>query len=142
MRSQKRLNVSSFKPHPSLLFSFLVSFFPFSNISLSWVFILSPLVAGQILERIATEFNQLQFHAVQSKGMPLLDKMRPVSSANSANVAHAVLFEAICFTVLEGVFSASGKDASEMNFPMTGKIIMIYCILTSATCQQLLFNNC
>ncbi|XP_035262582.1 conserved oligomeric Golgi complex subunit 2 [Anguilla anguilla] len=37
----------------------------------------SPLMAGQILERIATEFNQLQFHAVQSKGMPLLDKVRP-----------------------------------------------------------------
>ncbi|XP_062852331.1 conserved oligomeric Golgi complex subunit 2 [Trichomycterus rosablanca] len=36
----------------------------------------SPL-AGQVLERIATEFNQLQFHAVQSKGMPLLDKVRP-----------------------------------------------------------------
>ncbi|XP_077093220.1 conserved oligomeric Golgi complex subunit 2 [Siphateles boraxobius] len=36
----------------------------------------SPLLAGQILERIATEFNQLQFHAVQSKGMPLLDKVR------------------------------------------------------------------
>lgn len=39
----------------------------------------SPLWTGQILERIATEFNQLQFHAVQSKGMPLLDKVRPVS---------------------------------------------------------------
>ncbi|XP_058525316.1 conserved oligomeric Golgi complex subunit 2 isoform X2 [Ochotona princeps] len=37
----------------------------------------SPLLTGQILERIATEFNQLQFHAVQSKGMPLLDKIRP-----------------------------------------------------------------
>nr|XP_056708611.1 conserved oligomeric Golgi complex subunit 2 [Euleptes europaea] len=37
----------------------------------------SPLLTGQILERIATEFNQLQFHAVQSKGMPLLDKLRP-----------------------------------------------------------------
>ncbi|MEQ2298677.1 Conserved oligomeric Golgi complex subunit 2 [Ameca splendens] len=37
----------------------------------------SPLLAGQILERIATEFNQLQFHAMQSKGMPLLDKVRP-----------------------------------------------------------------
>lgn len=43
------------------------------------VFLLSPLLAGQILERIATEFNQLQFHAVQSKGLPLLDKIRPVS---------------------------------------------------------------
>ncbi|XP_040285369.1 conserved oligomeric Golgi complex subunit 2 isoform X2 [Bufo bufo] len=37
----------------------------------------STLLTGQILERIATEFNQLQFHAVQSKGMPLLDKVRP-----------------------------------------------------------------
>uniref|UniRef100_A0A8D0GC44 Conserved oligomeric Golgi complex subunit 2 n=1 Tax=Sphenodon punctatus TaxID=8508 RepID=A0A8D0GC44_SPHPU len=37
----------------------------------------SLLLTGQILERIATEFNQLQFHAVQSKGMPLLDKVRP-----------------------------------------------------------------
>ncbi|XP_063773650.1 conserved oligomeric Golgi complex subunit 2 isoform X2 [Pseudophryne corroboree] len=37
----------------------------------------STLLTGQMLERIATEFNQLQFHAVQSKGMPLLDKVRP-----------------------------------------------------------------
>ncbi|RMC12713.1 hypothetical protein DUI87_10238 [Hirundo rustica rustica] len=37
----------------------------------------SPLITGQVLERIATEFNQLQFHAVQSKGTPLLDKVRP-----------------------------------------------------------------
>ncbi|KAF1505067.1 Conserved oligomeric Golgi complex subunit 2, partial [Eudyptula minor novaehollandiae] len=37
----------------------------------------SPLLTGQVLERIATEFNQLQFHAVQSKGTPLLDKVRP-----------------------------------------------------------------
>lgn len=43
------------------------------------VVFLSPLLTGQVLERIATEFNQLQFHAVQSKGMPLLDKVRPVS---------------------------------------------------------------
>ncbi|XP_062831794.1 conserved oligomeric Golgi complex subunit 2 [Anolis carolinensis] len=37
----------------------------------------SPLLTGQVLERVATEFNQLQFHAVQSKGMPLLDKLKP-----------------------------------------------------------------
>uniref|UniRef100_A0A673W3Q2 Conserved oligomeric Golgi complex subunit 2 n=1 Tax=Salmo trutta TaxID=8032 RepID=A0A673W3Q2_SALTR len=44
---------------------------------LLFLLLCSPLLAGQILERIATEFNQLQFHAVQSKGMPLLDKVRP-----------------------------------------------------------------
>ena len=48
------------------------------------VCVCSSLLAGQILERIATEFNQLQFHAVQSKGMPLLDKVRPVSARGSA----------------------------------------------------------
>lgn len=48
------------------------------------VCVCSSLLAGQILERIATEFNQLQFHAVQSKGMPLLDKVRPVSAGPSA----------------------------------------------------------
>ncbi|KAM5163878.1 conserved oligomeric Golgi complex subunit 2 [Mantella aurantiaca] len=37
----------------------------------------STLLTGQILERTATEFNKLQFHAVQSKGMHLLDKVRP-----------------------------------------------------------------
>ncbi|XP_038656994.1 conserved oligomeric Golgi complex subunit 2 [Scyliorhinus canicula] len=36
-----------------------------------------PPLAGHMLERIGTEFNQLHFHAVQSKGMPLLDKVRP-----------------------------------------------------------------
>lgn len=49
--------------------------------SFSHCFFSSPLLTGQVLERIATEFNQLQFHAVQSKGMPLLDKVRPVSVA-------------------------------------------------------------
>ena len=51
----------------------------FSNFLPVCLSVYSPLLAGQILERIATEFNQLQFHAVQSKGMPLLDKVRPVS---------------------------------------------------------------
>ncbi|XP_016018918.2 conserved oligomeric Golgi complex subunit 2 isoform X2 [Rousettus aegyptiacus] len=38
----------------------------------------SALATGQVLERVAVEFNQLQFHAVQSKGLPLLDRVRPV----------------------------------------------------------------
>ncbi|KAM4770949.1 conserved oligomeric Golgi complex subunit 2 [Rhinophrynus dorsalis] len=36
----------------------------------------SPMTA-QVLERTAAEFNQLQFHAVQSTGISLLDNMRP-----------------------------------------------------------------
>ena len=55
-----------------------VAGFNFGNY-ISLIVSTSPLWTREILERIATEFNQLQFHAVQSKGMPLLDKVRPVS---------------------------------------------------------------
>ncbi|XP_075718578.1 conserved oligomeric Golgi complex subunit 2 [Rhinoderma darwinii] len=50
----------------------------------------STLLTGQILERIATEFNQLQFHAVQSKGMPLLDKVRPRIVGITATLQHSL----------------------------------------------------
>ncbi|XP_056422941.1 conserved oligomeric Golgi complex subunit 2 isoform X2 [Hyla sarda] len=50
----------------------------------------STLLTGQILERIATEFNQLQFHAVQSKGMPLLDKVRPRIAGITAMLQHSL----------------------------------------------------
>uniref|UniRef100_A0ABM5FWN7 Conserved oligomeric Golgi complex subunit 2 n=2 Tax=Pogona vitticeps TaxID=103695 RepID=A0ABM5FWN7_9SAUR len=50
----------------------------------------SPLLTGQILERIATEFNQLQFHAVQSKGMPLLDKLKPRIVGITAMLQHSL----------------------------------------------------
>ncbi|NXD71614.1 COG2 protein, partial [Eolophus roseicapillus] len=50
----------------------------------------SPLLTGQVLERIATEFNQLQFHAVQSKGMPLLDKVRPRIAGITAMLQHSL----------------------------------------------------
>ncbi|XP_044929744.1 conserved oligomeric Golgi complex subunit 2-like isoform X2 [Mustela putorius furo] len=57
-----------------------------------------PLWTREILERIATEFNQLQFHAVQSKGMPLLDKVRP-------RIAHimAMLQQSLGGLLLEGL---------------------------------------
>lgn len=47
----------------------------------------STLATGQVLERVAAEFNQLQFHAVQSKGLPLLDGVRPVSAAPGSHAA-------------------------------------------------------
>ncbi|XP_032187901.1 conserved oligomeric Golgi complex subunit 2-like isoform X2 [Mustela erminea] len=63
-----------------------------------------PLWTRQILERIATEFNQLQFHAVQSKGMPLLDKVRPVSLFLQ-RIAHitAMLQQSLGGLLLEGL---------------------------------------
>lgn len=69
----------------------------------------SPLLAGQILERIATEFNQLQFHAVQSKGMPLLDKVRPVSVNRSISqtadksIASQLVNQFVCLAALLSV---------------------------------------
>ncbi|XP_048223530.1 conserved oligomeric Golgi complex subunit 2 [Perognathus longimembris pacificus] len=62
----------------------------------------SPLLTGQILERIATEFNQLQFHAVQSKGMPLLDKVRPRIAGITA-----VLQQSLEGLLLEGLQTSS-----------------------------------
>ncbi|XP_078466043.1 conserved oligomeric Golgi complex subunit 2 [Lampetra planeri] len=47
-------------------------------------------LAGQTLERIATEFNQLQFYAVQSKGMPLLDNIRPRIAGITATLQHSL----------------------------------------------------
>uniref|UniRef100_I3MPT2 Conserved oligomeric Golgi complex subunit 2 n=1 Tax=Ictidomys tridecemlineatus TaxID=43179 RepID=I3MPT2_ICTTR len=60
----------------------------------------SPLLTGQTLERIATEFNQLQFHAVQSKGMPLLDMVRPRIAGITA-----VLQQSLEGLLLEGLQS-------------------------------------
>ncbi|XP_062375569.1 conserved oligomeric Golgi complex subunit 2 isoform X2 [Sardina pilchardus] len=78
----------------------------------------SPLVAGQILERIATEFNQLQFHAVQSKGMPLLDKVRPRIAGITAMLQQS----------LEGLL-IQGLQTSNMD-------IVRHCLRTYATIDK------
>ncbi|KAB0360347.1 hypothetical protein FD754_004503 [Muntiacus muntjak] len=62
----------------------------------------SPLLTGQMLERIATDFNQLQFHAVQSKGLPLLDKIRP----HIAGIT-AMLQQSLEGLLLEGLQTSS-----------------------------------
>ncbi|XP_059013630.1 conserved oligomeric Golgi complex subunit 2-like isoform X1 [Mustela lutreola] len=74
-----------------------VAGFNFGNYT-SLIVSTSPLWTREILERIATEFNQLQFHAVQSKGLPLLDKVRP-------RIAHitAMLQQFLGGLLLEGL---------------------------------------
>ncbi|KTG40548.1 hypothetical protein cypCar_00002785 [Cyprinus carpio] len=84
----------------------------------------SPLLAGQILERIATEFNQLQFHAVQSKGMPLLDKVRPViveqfvkSNPNGLKMMYTKLLEFVphhCRLLREVTGGAVSSDKADI----------------------------
>ena len=32
---------------------------------------------GQLIERVATEFNKLQFYVTKSKGLPLVEKIKP-----------------------------------------------------------------
>ncbi|XP_066238908.1 conserved oligomeric Golgi complex subunit 2 isoform X2 [Saccopteryx leptura] len=78
----------------------------------------SPLLTGQILERIATEFNQLQFHAVQSKGMPLLDKVRPRIAGITAMLQQS----------LEGLL-LEGLQMSDVN-------IIRHCLRTYATIDK------
>ncbi|XP_066090954.1 conserved oligomeric Golgi complex subunit 2-like isoform X5 [Saccopteryx bilineata] len=77
-----------------------------------------PLLTGQILERIATEFNQLQFHAVQSKGMPLLDKVRPRIAGITAMLQQS----------LEGLL-LEGLQMSDVN-------IIRHCLRTYATIDK------
>ena len=36
-------------------------------------------LTGPLIERVATEFNKLQFYVTRSKGHPLVDKVKPVS---------------------------------------------------------------
>ena len=36
-------------------------------------------LSGQLIERVATEFNKLQFYVTKSKGLPLVEKIKPVS---------------------------------------------------------------
>ncbi|KAJ7342235.1 hypothetical protein JRQ81_009796 [Phrynocephalus forsythii] len=78
----------------------------------------SPLLTGQILERIATEFNQLQFHAVQSKGMPLLDKLKPRIVGITAMLQHS----------LEGLL-LEGLQSSNID-------IIRHCLRTYATIDK------
>uniref|UniRef100_A0A8D2BD79 Conserved oligomeric Golgi complex subunit 2 n=1 Tax=Sciurus vulgaris TaxID=55149 RepID=A0A8D2BD79_SCIVU len=78
----------------------------------------SPLLTGQTLERIATEFNQLQFHAVQSKGMPLLDRVRPRIAGITAMLQRS----------LEGLLLA-GLQTSDVG-------IIRHCLRTYATLDK------
>ncbi|KAB0371721.1 hypothetical protein FD755_016659 [Muntiacus reevesi] len=63
----------------------------------------SPLLT-EILERIATEFNQLQCHAVQSKALPVLDKIRP--GTRIAGIT-AMLQQSLEGLLLEGLQTSS-----------------------------------
>lgn len=33
---------------------------------------------GQLIERVATEFNRLQFYVSKVRGLPLVDELKPV----------------------------------------------------------------
>ena len=56
---------------PPLVFNnmiFVTCLFPISELS------------GQLIERVATEFNRLQFYVNKSRGFPLVEEIKPVSS--------------------------------------------------------------
>ena len=58
-------------------------------------------LSGQLIERVATEFNKLQFYVTKSKGLPLVEKIKPVSCFHHFELpAHhsvtGVAHEALC----------------------------------------------
>ncbi|XP_024894826.1 conserved oligomeric Golgi complex subunit 2 [Pteropus alecto] len=78
----------------------------------------SALATGQVLERVAAEFNQLQFHAVQSKGLPLLDRVRPRVAGITAMLQRS----------LEGLL-LEGLRASDVD-------VVRHCLRTYATIDK------
>lgn len=103
----------------------------------------SPLLAGQILERIATEFNQLQFHAVQSKGMPLLDKVRPVSVNGSISqtadkpIVTQLVNQFICLAALLSIHQFCNyltKIISSCAAPLCQGLLTYRKIISAAIC--------
>lgn len=51
---------------------------------------------SNLVERISTEFNQLQFYVTKSKGQPLIEQVKPVSPL----VIIAVKYEAVSLALL------------------------------------------
>ena len=51
-------------------------------------------LSGQLIERVATEFNKLQFFVNKSRGLPLVEEIRPVCRHYllSIIVMHALLY--------------------------------------------------
>ncbi|XP_071962794.1 conserved oligomeric Golgi complex subunit 2-like isoform X2 [Antedon mediterranea] len=47
-------------------------------------------LTGQQIERVASEFNQLQYYVTQSKGLPLVEKIRPRIAAITVTLQHSL----------------------------------------------------
>ncbi|XP_071784531.1 conserved oligomeric Golgi complex subunit 2-like [Asterias amurensis] len=47
-------------------------------------------LSGQQIERVASEFNQLQYYVTQSKGLPLVEKIRPRIAAITVTLQHSL----------------------------------------------------
>lgn len=47
-------------------------------------------LTGQQIERVASEFNQLQYYVTQSKGLPLVEKIRPRIASITVTLQHSL----------------------------------------------------
>ena len=52
------------------------------------LFFVSSELSGQLIERVATQFNKLQFFVNKSRGLPLVEDIKPVCDASISNTPH------------------------------------------------------
>lgn len=76
-------------------------------------------LTGQQIERVASEFNQLQYYVTQSKGLPLVEKIRPRIAAITVTLQHS----------LEKSFR-EGLEAGDVN-------VLRQCLRTYATIDKM-----
>ncbi|PIK60157.1 putative conserved oligomeric Golgi complex subunit 2 [Apostichopus japonicus] len=76
-------------------------------------------LTGQQIERVASEFNQLQYYVTQSKGLPLVEKIRPRIASITVTLQHSL--------------ERSFKDSLESAQPQ----ILKQCLRTYATIDKM-----
>jgi hypothetical protein len=92
---------------------------------------------GQLIERVATEFNKLQFYVSKSRNLPMVDQIKPVSKTMQSVIARNFF---LCFQrianitstlqfSLEGLF-LQGLETSNMD-------ILRQCLRTYATIDKM-----
>nr|XP_006817460.1 PREDICTED: conserved oligomeric Golgi complex subunit 2-like [Saccoglossus kowalevskii] len=85
-------------------------------------------LTGQLIERVASEFNQLQFYVTQSKGLPLVENIRPRI--------------AVITTTLQMSLENSFEDSLETgNLPVLRQCLRTYAIIDKTKDAEMLFRT-
>lgn len=71
---------------------------------------------GQLIERVATEFNKLQFYVTKSRGLPLVEQIRPVSAWIYCLPIHFILNQLIDIAQFSSLPQKATKTTNFITF--------------------------